>query len=95
MRRDKEAQVRGVCEAVESHLWSTDFRPTYRGIRTLRFSRPPPRCSIVKAGDGTTLTGESEIRARWAGYFEELYRVDPPVVSFLGMLTLSGMRTLL
>ena len=42
----------------------------------LRSSRPPPRCSTVKAADGTTLTGESEIRARWAGYFEELYRVD-------------------
>ena len=53
----------------------------------------PLRCFTVKAADGTTLTGESEIRARWAGYFEELYRVDHPVVSFPGMLTLSGMRT--
>ena len=92
MRRDKEAQVRGVCETVENHMWSTDSRPAYRGIRMLRSSRPPHRCSTVKAADGTTL-GESEIRARWAGYFEELYLVEPPVVSFLGMLTLSGMRT--
>ena len=93
MRRDKEAQVRGACETVESHLWSSDSRSAYRGIRTLRSSRLPPRCSTVKAADGTTLTGESEIRARWAGYFEELYHVDPPTVSFQGMLTLSGMRT--
>ena len=28
-----------------------------------------------------------------AGYFEELYRVNPPVMSFPGMLTLSEMRT--
>ena len=38
MRRDKEAQVHGVCETAESHLWSTDFRPAYSGIQTLRFS---------------------------------------------------------
>ena len=36
-----------------------------------------PCCSTVNAADGMTLAGESEIRARWAGYFEELYRVDP------------------
>ena len=38
VRRDKEAQVRGLREAVESHLWSTDFQPAYRVIRTLRSS---------------------------------------------------------
>ena len=58
VRRDKEAQVRGVCETVESHLWSTDSRPAYRGIRTLCSSRPPPHCSTVKAANGTTLTGK-------------------------------------
>ena len=26
VRRDKEAQVRGVCETVESHLWSRPIR---------------------------------------------------------------------
>ena len=64
---DKEAPVRGAtCDQL------TLDRPT------LRSSRPPPRCVTVKAADSTTLTGESEIRARWAGYFEELYRADPP-----------------
>ena len=93
VRRDKEAQVREVCETVESHMWSTDSRPSYRGIRRLRCSRTPPRCSTVKAADGTTLTGDSEIRARLTGYFEKLYLVDRPTVSFLEMLTPSGMRT--
>ena len=78
VRKVKEAQVREICETVDSHMWSTDSRPAYRGVPTFRFSRPPPRCSTVKVADGTALTGESEIRARWAGYFEELYRVDPP-----------------
>ena len=74
VRRDKQAcqKVRGVCDTVESHLWSTDSRLAFRGIRTLRSSRPPRRYSTVKAADGTTLTGESWILARWAGYFEQL-----------------------
>ena len=93
VRRDKDAQVRGVCETGEYHLWSTEYRHAYRGIRTLCCSRPPLCFSTAKAADGTTLTGKSEIRARWAGYFEELYRVDHPIVSFPRMLTLSGMRT--
>jgi len=28
--------VRGICEGVEYHLWSSDSRPAYRGIRTLK-----------------------------------------------------------
>ena len=56
--------------------------------------RPWPCCSTVKAAEGTTLTGKSVIQARWAGYFEELYRVDPPAVSSPGILTLSGMLSL-
>ena len=27
---DKEAYVRGICERVEHHLWSSDSRPAYR-----------------------------------------------------------------
>ena len=49
VRRDKEAQVRGVCETVESHLRSTVSRPAYRKIRMLHSSSSPPRCYIVKA----------------------------------------------
>ena len=26
------------------------------------------------------MTGESEVKARWAGYFERLYQADPPAV---------------
>ena len=69
---------------MESHLWSTDSRPAYRGKRTLRSSRLPPRCFTVKPADVTTLTGESEIWARLSGYFEELYRVVPLDREFLG-----------
>ena len=26
------------------------------------------------------MTEESEVKARWAGYFEQLYQADPPAV---------------
>ena len=37
---DKKAHVQGNCEGVEQHLWSSDSRPVYRGIRALRSSKP-------------------------------------------------------
>ena len=86
-----------VCHLLTCAIYGKITCDSSQVIFRLRPSRPPPRCSTVEAADGTTLTGESEIRARWAGYFEELYRVDPPpsppFVSFPGMLTLSAMRT--
>ena len=72
--------MRGICEGVEHHLWSSDSRPAFRGIRALRSSRPVPRCTAVGAEGGGLLTEESEVKARWAGYFEWLYQADPPAV---------------
>ena len=46
---DKEADVQGICEGVEHHLWSSDCRTAYRGIRALRSSKPVPRCTAVRA----------------------------------------------
>ena len=34
----------------------------------------PRTAATVKVADGTMLSDDSEIRARWAGYFVELYR---------------------
>ena len=72
--------MRGICEGVEHHLWSSDSRPAYRGIRALRSSKPIPRSTAVRAESGRLLTEESEVKARWAGYFERLYQADPPAV---------------
>ena len=72
--------MRGICEGVEHHLWSSDSRPAYRGICALRSSKPIPWCTAVRVeGDGL-LTEESEVKARWAGYFERLYQADSPAV---------------
>ena len=57
-------------------MWSSDSRPAYRGIRALRSSKPIPRCTAVRAEGGGLLTEESKVKARWAGYFEQLYQTD-------------------
>ena len=77
---DKEAYVQGICEGVEHHLWSSESRPAYRGIRALRSSKRIPRCTAVRAECGRLLTEESEVKSRWAGYFERLYQADSPAV---------------
>ena len=76
LRVEKEAYVRGICEGVENHLWSSDSRPAYRGIHALRSSKPVPRCTAVRAEGGGHLTEESKMKARWAGHFERLYQAD-------------------
>ena len=67
-------------EGVQHHLWSSDFCPAYRGIRTLCSSKPIPRCTSVRAEGGRLLTEESKVKTRWAGFFEGLHQADPPVV---------------
>ena len=80
LRMDIEALVRGICEWVEHHLWSSYSRPAYRGIHALRSSKPVPRCIAIRAEGGRLLTEESKVKARWASYFERLYQVGPPAV---------------
>ena len=58
-RVDKEANVRGICEGVEHHLWSSDSRPAYRGIHALCSSKPVPRCTAVRVEGGGFLTESS------------------------------------
>ena len=70
--------MRGICERVEHHLWSSDARPAYRGIQALHSVQSHPRCMSVKA-TGEVLSEEDQVRARWADYFEQLYKADPPV----------------
>ena len=77
---DKEAYVQGICEGVEHLLWSSDSHPAYRGIRSLRSSKPIPWCTAVRAEGGGLLTEESEVKARRAGYFGRLFQADPPAV---------------
>ena len=49
-------------------------------ICALRSSKSIPQCTVVTAEGGGLLTEESEVKARWAGYFEQLYQADPPAV---------------
>ena len=94
LRADKEAHVRSVCERIEGHLWSGDSGAAYREIRALRSSKPVSGVSSVRSAGGELLTGESEVRACWAAYFEQLYRADPPVwVSRIHRLLLTHQST--
>ena len=43
-------------------------------------SKPVPWCNAVRAEGGGLLTDSTEVKARWAGYFERLYQADPPAV---------------
>ena len=38
------------------------------------------RCTAVRAEGGGLLTEESEVKACWAGYCEQLHQADPPAV---------------
>ena len=62
LRVDKEAYVRGICEGVAHHLWSSDSHHTYRGICALRSSKPIPRYTEVGTVVGGLLTEESEVK---------------------------------
>ena len=70
LRVDKEAYVRGICEGLEHHLWSSDSQPIYKGNRALRLTKPIPWCTAVGAEGGGLVIEESEVKACWAGYFE-------------------------
>ena len=72
--------MRGICEGIEHHLWTRDSRPAFREICALHSSKPIPRCTAVRAEGGRLLTEESEVKARWASYFERLNQADPPAV---------------
>ena len=74
--------MRGICEGVEHHLWSSDSRPAYMGICTLCSSKPIPGCIAVRAEGGGLFTEESEVKACWASYFERMYQAGPSAVEF-------------
>uniref|UniRef100_A0A8C4TMP5 Tripartite motif-containing protein 16-like n=1 Tax=Erpetoichthys calabaricus TaxID=27687 RepID=A0A8C4TMP5_ERPCA len=77
LRTDKEAFVRGICEQVTHHLWSSDPHPAYGGIEALRTSESVPRRVTVRVTDGTVPTDDTTVATRWAGYFEQLFKADP------------------
>ncbi|KAG2467807.1 DYHG protein, partial [Polypterus senegalus] len=78
LRADKEAFVRGICEQVTHHLWSTEPCPAYRGIEVLRTTESVPRRVAVRAADGTVLLDDTAAVTRWAGYFEKLFKAEYP-----------------
>ena len=91
-RVDKEAYVRGICEGVEHHLWSSDSHPAYRGIRALHSSKTVPRCTAVRVEGGGLLTEESE--ARWASILSSHTRLIHQLLSWMSGVLQSILLTL-
>ena len=83
LRVDKEADVRGICEGLECHLWSGDSCPAYGGIWALCSPKPAPRCTAVRAEGGEFLTEESEVKAHLASYFERCARQTHQLLSWM------------
>ena len=46
----------------------------------IAFPKAVPQCTAVRVESDGLLREESEVKARWAGYFERLYQADPPAV---------------
>ncbi|KAG2471226.1 CLPX protease, partial [Polypterus senegalus] len=76
LRADK-AFVRGICEQVTHHLWSSGLHPAYRGIKALCTSESVPWRVAVRATDGTVLMDDTAVVTCRAGYFEQLFKADP------------------
>ncbi|KAG2467637.1 DYH6 protein, partial [Polypterus senegalus] len=83
---DKDAFVRRICEQVTDHLWSSDPRPAYTGIKALHTSEFVLQRVAERAADGTVLTDDTAVMTCWAGYFEQLFKADP----LARMLDVSG-----
>ena len=85
LREDEESYVGGIAEEVEDNFNANFLRPAYRALKMLR-SKSAPQVSSIRAADGHLVSNAEEYRARWAEYFEQLYRADPPS----GQLPLAG-----
>ena len=69
-------------------------RAACRGLCALHSSKPVPRCTAVRAEGRGLLTEESEMEARWAGYFEQMYQAVPLAVELDVGVLLSQLLTL-
>jgi len=89
LRMDQERYIRGIADELEGHFAQNDLRPAFRTLRELR-SKSISQLGSVRAEDGRVVSELGEYRARWAEYFEQLYRVDPPT----SQLPLAGTQPL-
>ena len=77
LRKDEERYVRGLAEDVECHLNANDLRPAYQALKKVH-SKSTSQVSAIRTADGCLVSDADKQMARWAGYFEQLFTVDPP-----------------
>ena len=81
LRRDREKWVQQVAGEVESCLWSSNLRPAFAALRTLR-SRPRPSVGLVRAADGSVPQDERGQLDCWKEHFERLLSASTPDQEF-------------
>ena len=69
--------VRSHADDVESHLNTNDLRTAYQVLKKLR-SKSTSRVSAIRTADGCFMSDADGYMARWAEYFEQLLKVNPP-----------------
>ena len=77
LKRDKEWYVRNLAENAEGHLRANDLKPAYRALEKLR-SKSTFRMNASRTADGCLVSDADGQMARWAEYFEQLFKVNPP-----------------
>ena len=77
LRKDKEKYVKSLTEDFESHLNANDLKSAYRSLKKLR-SKSTSRVSAIRTADGCLILDADGQMARWAEYFEQLFKVNPP-----------------
>ena len=74
-RRDKKAFLRDQCKEIEENNKMGKTRELFKKIRDTKGTFHEKK-GTVKDRNGTDLTGAEDIKKRWQGYTEELYRKD-------------------
>jgi hypothetical protein len=77
-RRDKNNQLKQLCEEIENHRSDNNSRSLYRCVKDLTGTKTA-RLATVKAEDGKILTESDDIKNRWKNYCEGLYASQEPV----------------
>ena len=74
-RRDKKDSLSGQCKEIEKNNRMEKTRNLFKKIRDTKGTFHEKK-GTVKDRNGTDLRGAEDIKKRWQGYTEELYRKD-------------------
>ena len=74
-RRDKKALLSDQCKEIEENNRMGKTRDLFKKIRDTKRTFPA-KMGTIKDSNGMDLTQAEDIKKRWQGYTEELYKKD-------------------